>query len=348
MGTMRDDLNEALDLEVEADETQDFEETQQEIDSFEEPETETLDTEAVQEPAAAPEVEAAPDVAEEGTPTAEAEPEDKRSIKAPINWAPKEREDWSRIPRHLQEKIMSREKDIQMNLQNTSEARKTAEQFNSVADRYGAALGGVVGGSPMEAVENLFSTAASLRTGSQQEKAQTIANMISQFGIDITALDNAIVGSPQQGVNDPNGEMQRMIDQRLAPIVGQYEQQAQMAQQQEQQAATNQVIAFSEKAEFLNDVREDMADMIDMSAKRGIEMGLEDAYKKACMMNPQIMGVMQQRQKQRQLTGNNSSMAAKKAAATSITGHRGGTGGGGKPQSMRDQIASAWDSSNRD
>ena len=34
------------------------------------------------------------------------------SIKAPVDWGPKDREAWSSIPRHLQDKVMQREKDM--------------------------------------------------------------------------------------------------------------------------------------------------------------------------------------------------------------------------------------------
>jgi len=59
-------------------------------------------------------------------------PSSKNSMKAPLNWKPQHREDWSRIPRHLQEVITNREKEIASTIANTKEARRLHEQFSSL------------------------------------------------------------------------------------------------------------------------------------------------------------------------------------------------------------------------
>jgi hypothetical protein len=91
----------------------------------------------------------------------------------------------------------------------------------------------------------------------------------------------------------------------------------------------------------------DMADLIDMSAKQGREITMQQAYDKACTLNPQIQAVINQRTQQQQLTQGSNTMAGKRAAASSITGSRGGAGSGGSSGSMRDTIASAWDGQNK-
>ena len=48
--------------------------------------------------------------AEAGDKTKSEELDDKKSRKAPVGWDAKQREDWSRVPPHLQDKILSREK----------------------------------------------------------------------------------------------------------------------------------------------------------------------------------------------------------------------------------------------
>jgi hypothetical protein len=122
--------------------------------------------------------------------------------------------------------------------------------------------------------------------------------------------------------------------------------QQQQAQQQ-QETAENEVVAFGENAEFLADVRMDMADLIDMASKRGQSMTMQDAYNKACVLNPQIQAVLQQRQQHKQLTGNSNTMANKRLAGSSITGNRGGGGAGGSGGSMRDTISNAWDNQDK-
>ena len=49
------------------------------------------------------------------------------------------------------------------------------------------------------------------------------------------------------------------------------------------------------KHEFFDDVRLTMADVMDAAAKRGIEMGLEDAYQRAIMIEPDVRKVVESR-----------------------------------------------------
>ena len=272
---------------------------------------------------------------------------DKRSLKAPIDWSPKEREDWSRIPRPLQEKVLARESQMAEVMANTRPARETHEQFNELTNRYGAILSGVVeGNTPMEAVSNLFGTVANLRMGSQLQKAQTIASLIESFDVDIASLDSVIVGQVPQ--ENPNAEVERMLNERLAPFEQHQQQLAYQEEQKSQQMyinATNDIKSFmdSGKAEFLNDVRLDMADLIDLGAKRGIALTTEEAYHRACSVHPEISKVLQSRAKSASIAQGNNSVQAKRNAASGLKGSRIGVNSANGSMSLRDQIASAWD-----
>ena len=345
MSDMRDALNEAMDSVAEEDETQTYEETQQEI-LGEEEETETSTTTETTS-------EAEPDVsADAGAGTTETEQPDKvgnagDSIKAPVDWGPKDREAWSSIPRHLQDKVMQREKDMAAMMQDTSTARKTHEQFNTLTQQYGSVLSGVMGNTPMETVGNLFSTVAGLRMGSPIQKAQIITDLINDFGVDINTLDSALVGQAPSQEQSQSQEVQRLVQEQMAPfqeMMGQQNAYKQQQQEQQAQAANNEVRDFAARAEFIGDVRHQMADLIDMGAARGETMTMERAYSLACMSNPHIQSVLQGRQKKAQLAAGNNNMATKRAAASSIGGQRIGVGGGTGAMSMRDTIASAWDS----
>lgn len=348
---MREDLDAALDAAAEQDETVSFEETPQEVvlDAAEEPaEAQASEEEGSTEPR----TDATEPTSEVPAPDATAGPEELEgaksgdSIKAPIDWSPKEREDWSKIPRHLQEKVMSREKDMSNMLNQTADARRTHDQFGQLVNQYGSVLSGVAGNTPMETVGNLFSTVANLRMGSPIQKAQVIADLIKDFGVDINTLDSAIVGEAPPAHIQQNSEVERLLAERLAPfeqMMGQQNAYQQQQHQQKQQAANAEVHNFAQNAEFLADVRMDMADLIDMSSKQGRELTMQQAYDKACTLNPQIQAVLAQRAQQAQLTAGSNTMAGKRAAAASVHGHRGGAGGGNGPASMRDTIAAAWD-----
>ena len=375
MASMRDDLNAALDS-VDGD----YDETVQTIDDGgseelssgaategAEQDLQSLDGESAElsteadtgegeddslagDPAAAADPEAKGDgePVQPGDVTLDAK--DKESVKAPIDWSPKEREDWSRIPRHLQDKIKQREADTANLMQETASARRTHNEFSGLVQQYGSVLSGVAGDTPMQAVESLFSTVANLRMGSPIQKAQVIADLVNDFGVDINALDTTLSGQmPEQGAgSEIETRLEQMLNERMAPFT-QYEQQMQRQQQQQQETmqtgAVNEVKSFADggKAEFLNDVRMDMADLIEMAGNRGHNMGMEEAYNKACALNPQVSQVIEQRKQQAALTASQNSIGAKQTAASSIVGNRSGLNTGAGNLSMRDQIAAAWD-----
>lgn len=367
MSSMREDLNAALD-EADNDDIEGsvYDETQQEVDTDDDATTEAAasssDGSDDTAPAAAPEADAAPAAEAADKPNAEEAGEKQLarsgkelasgdSIKPPVGWGPKEREDWSKIPRHLQEKVMARERDMSMNMESTAQARKTHDAFSNLTQQYGSVLSGVMGDTPMETVGNLFSTVANLRMGSPIQKAQIVADLIKDFGVDINTLDSAIVGAAPSQQQSQSNEVQRLVQEQMAPfqeMMGQQNAYKQQMDSQRTTAANNEVQAFSQNAEFLNDVRLDMADMIDAASARGVNMSMEDAYNKACAINPQISAVMSQRQQQANLTASTNTMATKRAAASSISGRQVGGGGGSGPMSMRDTIASAYDNAGRD
>ena len=347
---MREDLNAALDSTAKDDDTQDFDETPQEVLIDEETTTNIEESNGDAAPADIP----APDetTVSGGDKPAEAAPEEhgtpgsNDSIKAPIDWGPKEREAWSKIPRNLQEKIRAREQETSALMQNTAEARRTHEEFSKLSQQYGAVLSGIAGNNPIEVAGTLFNTVANLRMGSPIQKAQIIADMISNFGVDINTLDSAIVGQAPPPEQQQDSQLERMLAERLAPfeqMMGQQNAYAQQQKVQQQEAANTEVATFAQNAEFFNDVRQDMADLVDMADKRGYQITMQEAYDKACALKPEIQAVLTERQQRQSLMAGNSSIANKRLAASSVNGRQIGGGGGSSAMSMRDTIASAWD-----
>jgi hypothetical protein len=87
-----------------------------------------------------------------------------------------------------------------------------------------------------------------------------------------------------------------------------------------------------------------MADLIDMAAKRGRDLPIQEAYDKACALNPEISSVITERARVETLLGNKTTLANKRNAASGLNGQQLGEGGGRAGMSMRDTLADAWDS----
>jgi hypothetical protein len=247
--------------------------------------------------------------------------------KAPASWRPEVREHWANIPPEVRAEVARREAEVQRTLQETAEARRFTEQLQNVIRPYEMFIK-AENSNPLQAIDNLMATAARLRTGTAPELASMVAGIVKQFGVGrfgnnfIEQLDSALAGEVPR--TDPvQTQVQQVLQQQLAPVqqfMSQFQQQQLAAQQQAQQQAVGEVQQFISKAEFGEDVREEMADIMELAQRRGREVSLQDAYRQACLVNPKVRSVLEARAKAKgaaQLTG-----AAQKAksAAVSVSG----------------------------
>jgi predicted phage tail protein len=269
---------------------------------------------------------------------------------APVGWNPELREQWAGLPDGVKKQIHAREQHMAQAMQGTAQARQIAQDFQGVSQKYGSVMAAEGFNSPMQAVDTMLQTVTELRMGSPAQKATRIAELIQNYGIDIKTLDDSLAAqmggqpAPQQQQMDPN--VQHMIDQRMAPVNQMMNQLAGMQQQKQQQgnvAAQQEVQQFAQTAEFLDDVRHDVADLIDMATKHGRDMPLQEAYDKACAMNPQIANVLEQRAQQQSLATAGQRMSSKKMAASSLAPGNRGANSKAVGDSMLDQLNAAWD-----
>jgi len=271
----------------------------------------------------------------------------KSNHKVPAGWDAKSREHWDKIPEEVQAQIAAREDEVARTIHGTLDARKTHEFLSNLSSNYAPVLAAEGVSSPVEAIEGLFKTVSVLRLGSPQQKASQLADIIGTYGIDIGMLDSALSG--QGFTNDPNGagnaNMEHLIDQKMAPInevlqrIGQVEQNN---ASNRQGVADQEVVDFAKDAEFLNDVRSDMADLLDMASARGQDMTLKEAYDKCCAMRPEIQSVLSDRSANQELLDGKERAAKKLNAGSSIRGAGGNSSGKGGDMSLRDQISSIW------
>jgi hypothetical protein len=156
------------------------------------------------------------------------------------------------------------------------------------------------GSTPTQAIQGMLQASAQLRSGAPAQKAAVIAQVIQQFGVDIGLLDQHLAGQygGQAPQADPHSGALQALRSEIAPIQ-QFMQQMQYQQTQRQQATQQELLSeitdFSTKAEFFEDVRQDVADLLELAANRGIKMTLQEAYDKATMLHPQVSSVVAQR-----------------------------------------------------
>jgi len=265
--------------------------------------------------------------------------------KPPLDWGVEVREEWKNLPDSVKAHLHARDQHVNTMLQYGANNRKLGEGLMQIATPYKALMDAEGVGSPLEAVDGLFKSVATLRMGTQQEKAQKIAQFVQLYGVDINALDNALVGNGAENApeHDP---ISAMIDERMAPVNQLLEQmnQNKQYQDQHQREQTNQNIQeFAQTAEFLEDVRDDMADLLEGAARRNQSMTLQQAYDKACAINPQISNVMGQRSAKEKLMGSRNNIAAKRNAASSINSASGGQSNSNSSGGLRGALMNAFE-----
>lgn len=248
-----------------------------------------------------------------------------RVDRAPASWKKEAKGEWASVPLHIRQEVHKREMEVQKVLNETAPVRQEVQQFRETVAPYMARIQSL-GATPIQAVGHLLKADYALATGTPQQKAQFIDKLLQDYGVDIAELDSAISrrlgGQPapqQQGFdqNQINQLVQQQLQQALAPI---YQQQQQEQQRVEQQATTTvEQMALDPKFPHFEDVRQDMADLIELNSRRGIYISLSEAYNKAVGMNSEFSAMQQATQL---------NLRAQKAAAAAASVSGSPIGGG--------------------
>lgn len=277
--------------------------------------------------------------------------------RAPQSWKPAAREHWANIPKEAREEIARREHEVQSTLKETAEARRYADAIQKTLTPYQQYIK-AEGSNDFQAIDNMMAAAVKLRTGTGPELAQFVSAIINQYGVGrfgpqfISQLDNALAGVAPSPQDMQQQAMQQQLQQQFAPL---YQMQNQLLEQQRQQqliseqagAADVQQFLQTEKPEFYNDVRFQMADIIDMGEANGVQYTLKQAYDIACQAHPEIRQVLQQRQQQAMAGQMNQAAQRAKQAAASVGGSPAPGASNPPPESLRDQILFAMNQNSR-
>lgn len=235
-------------------------------------------------------------------------------VKAPQSWKPAAREKWAALPPEVQQEAVRVDREVRQVMQEAAASRKFHQSFNEVFSPYMGMIQ-AEGSEPLQAMGRLLQTAAALRTAPPTHKAQLVAQMVKMYGVPIDALDAALAGQAP-----PQGQAQGVDPTAIARQVHQSIMQD-FQRQRSQAAAQNghkEVAAFVEGKEFIEDVRETMADILDLRARQGIQTSLEDAYKMALKLHPEVSGVIAQREAAKAAQSANVSTLRAKNAASSV------------------------------
>lgn len=297
---------------------------------------EAVETTSAADPAAAPaepQAPKAPDAAQ-GQPAAPETPAP--AAKPPRSWSAEAKAEFGKLPVTVQQEVLRREKEISQGLERVAPARQFYEKFSEVTKPFEPLLK-AYNVDPVDAVQTLFATRAALEIGNPEQKAQIVANIIHDFGIDVQTLDNLLVqrgpvqpfrAAPPPPPPQRDPEIQALLDTIKA------------AQVKKAQAAIDEASSLP----HFEELREDIADIVEAFHKAGKTISLEAAHKRALAMNPDLEPVPAAPP---QISKSQAAaILASRNAASSVSGApRPSTVP--EAQDRRSQIAAAWDQARR-
>jgi hypothetical protein len=223
----------------------------------------------------------------------------------------------------VRQEVMKRERETTKVLGETAQVRQFANQFQQITAPYQARIASL-GLDTLGAVHELLKGDYLLATSPKTQKAQLMAKLITDYGVDIMELDSALAG---KGPADPvDSQVEKLLQERLAPFQQYIANQQRQAQEYEQhsQKEVNQTIESMEdnpKYPHFSTVRLDMADAIDLAAKRGLYLTLDQAYNRAIAMNPEVSGQVaaQQQADARKTAAQQANAKAQRALGASVS-----------------------------
>ena len=273
-----------------------------------------------------------------------------KAYNAPVSWKPAVREHWDKLPPEVQEEVTRRETEIQKGLQQASGAKRVAQEYMDVVRPYQHLIQ-AQNSTPAKSITNLMQTAAQLTMGSPSQKAQVIAEIIGNYAVDVEMLDSLLSG---QEVSAEANPMLDQIDLRLKPIndfMNQFQGYRQQDDHEIVEQANSDLAMFQQEKghDFYEDVREEMADIMELGAKHGRVVTLQSAYDQACQNNPEVKKVVDHRAaKERAALPSGDELANKRKAASSVAGSSPtGTGVAKENESLRDTIAAGFQDTGR-
>lgn len=225
--------------------------------------------------------------------------------KAPSSWTPKAREHWASLPEEARKEILRREEDGVKGIRQLQEQMAPFTQFAGTLEPFiKEALDNRV--DPGQYIGNVMQAERRLRSGSAEERFSALVEIAEGYGIPLRNIINEAMGT--EVIPHPS-----LAPKATAPSIPASVQQeldeARKIKEDAQKSLIKEIEDFSKVNEFFEDVRTDMAALMDM----GRATSLADAYEKACKINPDVQQIIEQRASQPKLSD-------KQKAAASISG----------------------------
>lgn len=262
--------------------------------------------------------------------------------KAPLGWGPTRDALWAKTPPEVRSVISKREYEAQNAMSQAGRVRQIAEEYHQVIMPFENIIRSM-NTTPREALTNVMQTATALIVGTQAQKCAVITEMVQRYGVDLPQLDTMLTAA----LKDPNklshiggNPVPQPLDPRLQPLFAMEERlrNAEIQKHENLKAEAATIIQSVQNEPYFEDVKAEIADIMEISANRGYIMTLKEAYTKACQLNPEVNKLIA---KTVVKTPINAVARARRAAST-VKGSPGGAVTNGVAD-RRAALEAAWD-----
>jgi hypothetical protein len=196
----------------------------------------------------------------------------------PASWKKDYHEVWQTADPRLKEYAWQREEEMKAGVQPLLTKAQFADQMQQAIEPYMQNIRGLGIEAP-QAVKALMEADNILRHGSAQQKQQYFATLAQQYGINM--------GEVQTQPVDPNFYA---IQNELAQVRGEVLNWKQQQEAAQNQALLNEINEFQQKAEYFEDARPTMIQLLNS----GVAKDLDDAYQKALRLDNELFTKQQQ------------------------------------------------------
>lgn len=254
-----------------------------------------------------------------------------KSFKQPLGW--KDTPDaWNALPQTAKEYMAQREADYNRGIQQHSQMAKVGQVLINEFQPYEGLLN-ALGANPASASRFLLNAYATLKTGTPAQKAQIIAGLAQEEGIDLASIVQN--GVPQE---DPRYLEISRQNQQILQMLRQRDQAERSQQQYHQQSEIHSHIdafAADPAHEHFETVRPTMV----LALQSGQAKTLKEAYDIGCWANPSIRASLISQRDAQEMKKRKEEAEAAKRADVSVPGAPTGPGAGLGDLSLRDAIA---------
>lgn len=236
---------------------------------------------------------------------ASAESRRSRVDRPPAAWRGNAKAKWAEVPLEARQEVHRRESMADQAIAVSQSARQFQQQFAQVVSPFMARIQSNGYQNPVEAIHQMLKIDYTLSSAPMPQRAKAMAQLIKDYGIDFTELDRALVtdGAPPDPVE---ARVAQIVEQRLAPVQQflsqqqRHSQAMEIAERNEARTTVEQMEQDTQNFPDFETVRDDMADLIEIQARRGVYLSPAEAYTRAVAMNPELSSRVQAQVSQQQ------------------------------------------------